>query len=209
MNAEEKAKKRHARDAQRAKRADVKRRLQLERPNGFRKDIWEAKKNVFDPNLMRRPILRELESQMREGELVESLASCRLAETEALVVMTNQRLFIAGRGFTLVKAEYAYKDIDNIESIGSSMIIHAGGSHTELYMIGFQGEPMAARLRKRIASAKSGPVEVRDVGFPLPNDRPAEGDVLDLLARLAQLHDAGVLTDAEFDLKKGDLLDRL
>lgn len=189
---------------------EERRRLQIERPDGFRKDIWEAKKNVFDPNLMRRGTLRELESQMREGELVESLASCRFAKTESLVVMTNQRLFIAGRGFNMIKVEYAYKDINSIESTGAFMTIHAGGSTTELFMIGFQGEPMANRLRERIASSKAGPVDVRLTGGPsAPDDNDAPIDVLDQLTRLAKLHADGVLTDAEFSDKKAVLLDRL
>lgn len=212
ISSEQRDNDRRERDIRLAEQAERQRLLQIERPDGFRKDIWEAKKNVFDPNWMRRRLVRSLESKMRDGELVESLASCRYRELESLVIMTNQRLLIAGdarlRSFEM---EYAYRDIQSIESRGDfSMTIHVGGHETELFMIGFQGAPMADRLRERVASVKSAPIDVRATGdLSAPENRGTPVDVLDQLARLATLHASGVLTDAEFDAKKAVLLDRL
>lgn len=208
----DKVKKRRERNVRRDELAESQRRLEIERPGGFRKDIWEAKKNVFDPNLMRRGLVRKLESKMRRGEIVESLASCRYMQIESLVIMTNQRLLIAGeRSFRgSIEMEFAYKDIHSIESVSASMIIHAGGSKTELYMIGFQGEPMAKRLRERIASVKARPGDVRVTSIlSTPDNRDAPADVFDQLTKLAKLHASGVLNDAEFNAKKGEFLKRL
>jgi hypothetical protein len=38
---------------------------------------------------------------------------------------------------------------------------------------------------------------------------PVQPDVVEQIARLASLHDAGILTDAEFAQKKAELLERL
>ncbi len=44
---------------------------------------------------------------------------------------------------------------------------------------------------------------------PVPATPPARGDVLDQIKRLAELRDAGVLSDAEFEAKKAELLRRI
>jgi hypothetical protein len=55
------------------------------------------------------------------------------------------------------------------------------------------------------ASAPARPVPPR----PPPEVPPARGDVLDQIKRLAELRDAGVLSEAEFGAKKAELLRRL
>jgi len=47
-------------------------------------------------------------------------------------------------------------------------------------------------------------------GTPAPSvTAPAEPDIADQIRKLAELHDAGILTAEEFDAKKGQLLERI
>ncbi len=55
------------------------------------------------------------------------------------------------------------------------------------------------------ASARARPAPPR----PAPEAPPARGDVLDQIKRLAKLRDAGVLSEAEFESKKAELLRRI
>jgi hypothetical protein len=43
---------------------------------------------------------------------------------------------------------------------------------------------------------------------PLPEGRSGDADVPELMRKLAELKDAGVITDEEFEAKEADLLDR-
>jgi hypothetical protein len=66
-------------------------------------------------------------------------------------------------------------------------------------------EPQLERLRKLILEAK-GPVQARASDFMAPTAGPS---VADRLKQLADLRDAGIVTDAEFESKKSQLLQEL
>jgi hypothetical protein len=65
-------------------------------------------------------------------------------------------------------------------------------------------EPLADAIRRAVEAAP-------DVPPPAPAGAGAGGaiDPFEAMAKLSALHDAGVLTEAEFVAKKQELLDRL
>lgn len=68
-----------------------------------------------------------------------------------------------------------------------------------------RGRQEAERLQAEIAPSQSPVAE--DIEVASPSD--TQGDVFEQLRKLAELRDAGVVTDEEFSQKKGDLLGRL
>lgn len=64
----------------------------------------------------------------------------------------------------------------------------------------------SAFIMSKVAEAHQLVVAASETGTPTPNPG---SDLLDAVERLSRLRDAGVLTQEEFDMKKGELLSRL
>jgi hypothetical protein len=70
-------------------------------------------------------------------------------------------------------------------------------------------QPYLEELRKRISASKTGPTAAAAPPVAAITPAAPTTDPLDQLRRLAELHDAGVVTDQEFDTKKTEILARI
>ncbi|MTE18886.1 DUF4429 domain-containing protein [Streptomyces sp. TRM43335] len=76
--------------------------------------------------------------------------------------------------------------------------------------------PLAASVLEAVRAAGASPCRDADVATPVPHARdlstsvrPAPADIADRIRHLGELHDAGLLTDDEFSVKKAELLAEL
>ena len=120
----------------------------------------------------------------------------------ALMVITDNLVIIVAalgwKGRNVRSAVIPYTQIDGVESDGRGvseiLISHAGGQ----LLLSKEREVAATiveELRSRALSTRA--------------PAPSEPDPLELLARLAELRDAGVVTEEEFAAKKAKLLNEV
>ncbi|MEJ7567434.1 MAG: SHOCT domain-containing protein [Gaiellaceae bacterium] len=131
------------------------------------------------------------------------------------VVLTDRRLIALGTGFggsggtrgvELIPLERVLS-VDSSRFVGQGIIgfgaplrINTGGKQiTYRVMPTRVADAMSEYVRARINERESGSAASRPVG----------DDPLEALKKLAELHDAGVLTDEEFSAKKAALLERI
>lgn len=82
---------------------------------------------------------------------------------------------------------------------GERLTIHSTGNISEIRMWHGQGDEIARHIRKLMEQPSPDTVIAS----------PAPPDALEQIKRLAELRDAGVLTDDEFASKKAQLLETL
>lgn len=149
-----------------------------------------------------------LNEQLHPGEKVFRLAKAtHLAKTGVLAV-TNERVLwyhAAPIGRTLIDQRH-----DRISSVkahkgvlGARLVVNAGGDEWTLHNV----------YPKEAVDQIAGVIRTEAQNRHPPPTQPATEapapDVMDQLKKLGELRDAGVLTNAEFEVKKADLLSRL
>ncbi|MFF8023309.1 SHOCT domain-containing protein [Streptomyces sp. NPDC007896] len=157
-------------------------------------------------------VLKRLPGYLLGEEQVFVVAECRLSDLgTGTVVLTNQRLMFVKDKFS--GDELSVLQLGEIRAVAANQKITQGVLQVEtlrglvVEFEGLKGEDLA-RLDEalRLAIGSLG----RAAPGPAPISDPAVSqDVLDQIARLGELHAAGVLTTAEFEQKKRQLLDRL
>lgn len=145
---------------------------------------------------------------MRPGERVTLIASGNTGKSLAVIVLTTTRVLIKDRGL----AETAMREIDptQITSIttgkklkGESVELTVSGSSISIEgMMHGRGTELANAIRDLKASSTSA---AAPVAFAAPA-AAAPVDAVEQVAKLAELHAAGVLTDEEFAAAKAKAL---
>jgi len=154
-------------------------------------------------------------SKMRPGEkMLESLKGYMSGKEkdskDALMtgrlILTDQRVCFYRKGFIGEKFESI--DLGKVSSIETNSLLgHRSvklySTHNELAFNSFKSkeefDPVIAKIEDWVASAGTKPAEAtQDKQSPT-----------DQLRKLAELRDSGILTAAEFELKKTDLLARI
>ncbi|WP_327006925.1 SHOCT domain-containing protein [Dactylosporangium sp. NBC_01737] len=167
----------------------------------LRPDI-EAAKAQMPATLGTGRALRSLAGQVWERETVERIVIGSHCKGLGLLVLTDHRVMFVR------DAEPAEEfPLDRITSVQwadgrllGTVTIHASGGETVIKGLErYTGRAFADAVTERIDSRR---LEV--VAPP-----PAPGDVFEQLRKLAELRDAGILTEAEFTAKKTELLQRL
>jgi hypothetical protein len=148
--------------------------------------------------------IKNLPGRLLPVEVVEHMTSCSYARGTGLVVLTNQRFLAIRDDFAKEKVEDARRaDIVGVElssgTLGGLTVSTPAQKITVRALQEF-GDEIARALRSGRA----------DATVPANAAPPAPGaDVPLLLQKLADLRDAGVLTEDEFTAKKAELLGRL
>jgi hypothetical protein len=137
-----------------------------------------------------RPAAVRLIASLRDGEPLVALA----AADRVVAGLTAGRVVIAGP-----HAAVPYPAAD-VEAHGDRLV--AGGQEIAGSLAERQPGRLAAALELVRAAHPAGPP-------PAPVPEPAGDDPLELLRRLGELRDAGVIERAEFEAKKADLLRRI
>ena len=122
-----------------------------------------------------------------------------------VLIATDRRVVFYAKKMTGYELEsFPYENISSFEQgknmMGGTIKFFASGNTASMKWIKADGlaaltDTVKARMGKS-AAASATPSGVQD-------DIPAQ------IGKLAELHDAGILTDAEFEAKKRDLLDRM
>ncbi|WP_106516493.1 SHOCT domain-containing protein [Streptomyces himastatinicus] len=162
-------------------------------------------------------VLKGLPGYLLGGEQVFVVAECRLGDDTGpgTVVLTNQRLIFVKTKFS--GNELSVLRLAEIRAVAGKQKITQGVLQVEtlrglvVEFGGLKGEDLAHLDEAlRLAIGSLGRAAPASPGAPVPPGAPAvPQDILDQIAKLGELHAAGVLTSAEFEQKKRQLLDRL
>ncbi|HEX7168057.1 MAG TPA: PH domain-containing protein [Acidimicrobiales bacterium] len=135
----------------------------------------------------------------------DSLRSGILLATDRRVVFYAKKL----GGYDL--EAFPYQNISSLESgksiTGHKVTFFASGNRVSMKHMGHDANEMAAFMtivRERMEASKAG--APTPAGPPTVAPVPPAGDVADQIRRLAELRAEGLLSDAEFQRKKEQLL---
>jgi hypothetical protein len=148
--------------------------------------------------------LKNLPSHLHDGEEVRLLASGSYAGGIGLLALTDRRLLFVRDGImSKANEDFAFDRINSIQSksgmLTGSVVITVGGTRSEITNVEKNdGKAIADAVREIISAPAAAPAPA-----------PAGDDVYAQLKKLAELRDAGILTDAEFDAKKAELVSRI
>ncbi|KZF06620.1 hypothetical protein A2J03_24290 [Rhodococcus sp. EPR-157] len=148
---------------------------------------------------------RELFRVVQIDERVVELAQGLYNGNQGMLVLTNQRLFFFDKKF--LGSHIEEFDLSAITSLGQTKAM--GGETINISISGRSAEiKQVAHGRSDVVIRAFRQVK-RDSSAPRGTQASETHDPADQIRRLAELHDAGILTDAEFDAKKADLLRRI
>jgi len=180
--------------------------MELYGAGGERPDIAEAAGRM-GWKLGGKRELKKLPEHLYAGEVVRYIAQGTYEANQGIVVLTDQRLLFVFHG--LVKQSVEDFPLDRISSVANKagfatgeLTVHASGN------IAVIGGIVKGDLKYLVDALRQRLAEGATVAAP-STPPPAQPDVMDQLRKLAELRDAGILTPAEFDTKKTELLGRL
>lgn len=157
------------------------------------------------------PSAEAIEKTLSTDESVLQLLRCQVGTKAATIVLTDHRLYTFAKGNVfggLVAADEVIP-IPMITGVERSREVMADWAITitraaniDKYIFCNEAESaeFVRQLRELVHAAQSGSATVVQQ-TPL--------DPLDQLKKLKELHDAGVLTDSEYEAKKADLMGRI
>lgn len=154
--------------------------------------------------------IRKLVDHLWEGERVDQLATGQYGAGMGLLARTDRRLLFLKDGWGGGTSEdFPFSKISSVQWASGMMqgtiTIFASGNKAEIKSVQKDaGKSMVDALRAIIADPAP-PASAPEVGA-----RSSSGDdVIEQIRKLGQLRDAGVVTEAEFEAKKAELLSRL
>ena len=141
--------------------------------------------------------LTNLERMLRASERVEALGEGRRSGRKLVVVLTDERLFLADKSVTAGPVdEFPLEEVAALRADRQRLIADVAGARTEIEDLApGQADELAARFRALRPPAPEAPAD--------------DADPIALLERLAALRDRGVIEPAEFEAKKAELLRRI
>ncbi|MEU4414861.1 SHOCT domain-containing protein [Nocardia salmonicida] len=177
--------------------------------SGLRPDIAAAAARVGSTFGGKREI-NHLHEHLLPGETVEHLAKGKYESELGIVALTNQRLLFVFHGVIRSRTEdFPIPVISSVQSksgfVFSEMTIHASGNRAVIgEMLAADAAAITDAVRRKIA-------EFRQPSPALPafSPVPPPVDPVDQIKRLAELRDAGILSESEFETKKQELLGRM
>jgi hypothetical protein len=152
--------------------------------------------------------LKNLPNHLHDGERVELVATGTYANGTGLLVLTDRRLLFVKDGITSKTTEdFLFSRITSVQlktgMVMSRRVITVSGNAAEITNVQKDdGQAMADAIRAII----NAPVAVAEPAAPAAAPQP---DVYEQLKKLAELRDAGILSEAEFDTKKAELVSRI
>jgi len=160
--------------------------------------------------------LKALPELARDDEQLGSLASGRYDDQSGVLAVTDRRaVWVSGIVRRRVET-FAADEITSVQSergfVEGRVIITVAGNRAVIRQIypRERAEEIAYALRSDMKTAPTGMSEAPSAlaQSVAPAAQPVGGSVAKELAKLADLHDRGVLSDTEFDAQKRKLLDK-
>ncbi|TDD54653.1 hypothetical protein E1286_05195 [Nonomuraea terrae] len=155
--------------------------------------------------------IRRLVDYLWEGEVVHHLAGGTYGGGLGLVALTGHRLLFLRDGWVNKATEdFPLEKISSVQwrsgLTQGVLTVFASGNKAEIkQLLNPDGKSIADAIRNRLApvdNPSSAPTP------PPPPAAPSE-DPLETLRRLGELRDMGVVTEAEFEAKKAQILRRI
>jgi hypothetical protein len=159
--------------------------------------------------------LKHLESYLQPEERVRKIASGTFNTELGIVVLTDSRLVFIFHGLThQVVEEFPLPTITAVSTktglSGGDLHVFTSATQAEISgMLSDDVRELVTELRTDIARLRSPQPAAAPAPAVAPQPAAPAPDPMDQLAKLGQLRDAGILTDAEFEAKKTELLGRL
>ncbi|MET9318318.1 PH domain-containing protein [Kribbella sp. NPDC003505] len=157
--------------------------------------------------------IKKLPEHLWDGERVDLITSGTYGAGTGIVVLTDRRLFFLKDGIMAKTSEdFPLTKISSVQwSSGvllGKIIVFASGNKAEITNVQkADGKAITDAVRARLTDvSQPSPVSEQP---PAPANGGPKPDVYEQLAKLGELRNAGVLTDAEFETKKAELLSRL
>jgi hypothetical protein len=141
-----------------------------------------------------------LAQHLGPDEQVEALFGAQIDGKQAVVALTDRRLLAAygmlGRSYSI-----EYSAINQVQSGLTTVEVEGSGVSMKAEAVGRRDALLAAIQERRQRRGQPSP--------PAPAPASNDDSPVELLKRLGELRDAGVLTDEEFHSKKAELLERM
>jgi methyl-accepting chemotaxis protein len=157
--------------------------------------------------------IRSLHRYVNDNEVVAFIAQGTYHERQGIVVLTNERLLFVYDGWLSQQLEdFPLEQITAVAtkaglSSGDLTVRTGGAGETIKSIINSDLHALTDRLRSLIGGSE------RQLQASTPQQsapsNPSTNEVLEQIRRLGELHDAGILTNEEFQAKKAELLARL
>jgi hypothetical protein len=151
--------------------------------------------------------IKRLPRYLHGGEQVLVIVEADYDAKTGIVVLTNQRLVFLRTGFS--SDQIVGLRLGAIVSVSTSMRLLKGSLHVQTPRGDAIFDRVDADDLELLADSLRAALGAASRSARTANAPPQQADVLDQIAQLGQLHAAGVLTTAEFEAKKRQLLDRL
>lgn len=151
--------------------------------------------------------IKHLHEHLHDGETVRFLAQGTYEDKQGIVALTDQRLLFLFHGvMSRAQEDFPLRGITSVQTksglmTGDLQVTVSGMKSTIGKVLRGDLEPLAAAIREGMAAAQRAPS-----AEPAP---PAGADPYEALSKLAQLRDAGVLSEEEFAAKKQEILSRM
>ena len=144
--------------------------------------------------------LNRLIDELRPDEAVKLMAACAIDDRVGLMVVTNTRILLKDRGAFASSTKEIYPR--QVTSIGTKK-----GVGNEILQLTVSGAGIEIRnLQSGRASATADLIrDAQNAQTAAPSAPPAPSSA-DELAKLAEMHAAGILTDEEFSAAKARIL---
>lgn len=178
--------------------------------DSLRPDIEAAKSNMATKLGAGRETKRLVE-YLWEDEKVDLLASGTYGPGQGLLALTDRRLiFIKDGVMSKTTEDFPMDRISSVQwSSGvlfGKLMVFASGNKAEIKSVDkSDGKRIADTIRDRLSRRPQG-----TAAAPLENRQVmGDEDVYEQLSRLAELRDAGVISNSDFEAKKAELLGRI
>ena len=148
--------------------------------------------------------LRLIQHMLHGDERVVEIGQGVYGRKMGIVVLTNRRLFFFEKSWaSQTVEEFPLKSISSVsvdsKRTGEKLKIHSSGNVSDIeHMKHGQGDAFARQIRNLM--------QERDAPPAAAAARPSAAD---RLKQLVELHDAGIVSDAEFEAKRSELLAQL
>lgn len=143
-----------------------------------------------------------------EGWIGDMMGKGKDAQRNGQFVLTDQRVCFYRKGMlgevfdTIPLAKIT--SVETLSRMGYRLMrLHT--SHDELAFKTFEAKELFDQVHDRLEAVRHGETN----GSTPSAAHPPTNDITDQLKKLAELRDAGILTEAEFSAKKAELLARL
>ncbi|MEV0544282.1 PH domain-containing protein [Nocardia salmonicida] len=150
--------------------------------------------------------IKNLGAHLYDTETVQLIAQGTYSDDQGIIVLTDTRLLFLFHGIVRQRKEdFPLRSISSVQSktgmiTGELQIFSSGNTAKISGVVKDDLEKIAEAIRQQIAHGSPSPPATTAASAP---------DITDQLRKLAELYEAGILTEAEFTAKKQELLGRL